>query len=230
MSKTTDHPDKKRNYDARSRRTRAEQERRDTRERVLAAARQRFLADGYAGTKMTDIASEAGVAIASVYRAGRSKADLIATILGEAAMVDDMSHSDAPWHHRPQFPQLAAETDPERQVYWMADRIADVLERVAPLWHALRDAASTDATAAAAMHSMLHQRAASFTVAIGLLPTERLRTSPSECADSLWAFSSPDTYLMLRTIRRWSRRRYRDWLRRTLVVQILTPVDSDSQN
>ena len=65
----------------RSRQHRAEQERADTLDRVLAAARSRFLSQGYAGTKMLDIAAEAGVALASVYRAGRSKAELIEMIV-----------------------------------------------------------------------------------------------------------------------------------------------------
>ncbi|MGH3265328.1 MAG: hypothetical protein ACRDNS_25410, partial [Trebonia sp.] len=78
------------------------------------------------------------------------------------------------------------------------------------------------ARAAATMHAMLEQRAAAFDVAVALLPRQRLRASPRESADTLWALSSPETYLMLRSNRGWSHRRYRDWLRRTLLLQLLT--------
>lgn len=219
-------PTAKRGYDARSRRERADLERADTRERVLAAARARFLADGYAATKMLDIAAEAGVAIASVYRAGRSKAELIEMIL--AATGDDPGQ--APNQsltfaalNSPQYPLIAAEPDPAQQVRMIADRVAGVLDRIGPLWNVFRDAASVDAHAAATMRAMLDRRAAAFEIAVALLPAQRLRVSRGECVDTLWALSGPETYLMLREIRGWSQRRYRDWLRRTLLVQLLTP-------
>lgn len=218
----------KRGYDARSRRHRAEQERADTRDRVLAAARTRFLSEGYAGTTMLDIAAEAGVAIASVYRAGRSKAELIDMILELATAGGDPEGSpDQPRAFAAlaplQYPLIAAQPDPQQQVQMIADGIAVVMERVAPLWNVLRDAAGVDAGAAATMGAMLERRAAAFEVAVGLLPQRRLRVSRRECVDTLWALSSPEMYLMLRTIRGWSHRRYRDWLRRTLQVQLLAP-------
>lgn len=58
---------------------------------------------------------------------------------------------------------------------------------------------------------------------MGLLPARRLRVSRRESVDTLWALSTPEMYLTLREVRGWSHRRYRDWLRRTLFVQLLTP-------
>ena len=226
MSNFQEQPVVKRAYDAKSRRERAVRERGNTRERVLAAARRRFLADGYTATKMTDIADEAGVAIASVYRAGRGKAELIQMII--AMDNAKVRARDAPEHQLratdlPAFPAIAAEPDPERQVEMIADRIADTLETVAPLWTVLRDAAGVDAGAAEAMQAQLELRASSFEVAVGILPAQRLRMSKSDSIDTLWALSSPEMYLMLRSTRSWSTRRYRTWLRRMLLVQLLTP-------
>lgn len=224
-------PPSQRSYDAHSRRERAAQERRDTRERVLAAARRQFLANGYAATKMVDIAEEAGVAIASVYRAGRSKAELIEMIL-ELDSVGDEPMSKPPTFaapERPEFPLIAAEPDPQQQVLMIADRIAGVLGRMAPLWTVLRDAASVDPRAAAMMHAILGHRAASFEVAVGMLPKHRLRESPAESVDTLWALSSPETYLVLCSVRGWSHRRYQDWLRRTLLIQLLAPTTDPSE-
>jgi AcrR family transcriptional regulator len=218
-------PKSKRSYDARSRRERALQERGETRDRVIAAARRLFLANGYAATKMVDIAEEAGVALASVYRAGRSKGELIETIF-ELDSVGDEPMSKRPTLaalERPEFPLIAAEPDPEQQVLMIADRIAGVLDRIGPLWTVLRDAASIDPRAAETLRGLLELRAAAFEVAVGALPEDRLRESASRSVDTLWALSSPETYLMLRSIRGWSHRRYRDWLRRTLVLQLLAP-------
>ncbi len=231
MSRPTGSPAATRGYDARSRRERAERERTDTRGRVLAAARARFLAEGYAGTKMLDIAADAGVAIASVYRSGRSKAELIEMILEQATTGNDPGQAPNPPRtvaalDPPQYPLIAAEADPAQQVTMIADGIAVVMERVAPLWTVLGDAASVDTRAAATLRAMNNRRATAFEVAVALLPAPQLRTNPRESVDTLWALSSPEMYLMLREIRGWSHRHYRDWLRRTLLVQLLTaPTD-----
>jgi AcrR family transcriptional regulator len=181
---------------------------------------------------MLDIASEAGVAIASVYRAGRSKAELIEMILELAITGDDpgVSPGQRPMVAAlgpPHYPLIAAASDPQQQVRMIADRITDVLDRIGPLWTVLRDAASVDAGAAATMHSILERRAASYEVGIDLLPKARLRASRRESVDTLWALTSPETYLMLRTTRGWSPRRDRDWLRQTLLLQLLTPTTND---
>ena len=234
MSRDIDGTPAKRDYDATSRRQRAEQERTDTRDRVLDAARARFLTEGYTGTKMQDIARDAGVAMASVYRAGRSKAELIemilelATVEGEPAGLPEQPRPFAALAP-PIYPVIAAERDPQQQVRMMADLIADAADRVGPLLAVLRDAASVDARAAATMRAALDRRGAAFEVAVGLLPPERLRASPQESIDTLWALTSPDTYLMLRTTRGWSHRRYQDWLRRTLILQLLTPPDDPAE-
>ena len=175
---------------------------------------------------MVDIAAEAGVALASVYRAGRSKAELIEMILERAnAGGDPEGAPGQPPTFAALAPQIAAEPDPQQQVRMMAIRIADALDRIGPLWTVLRDAAGVDARAAATMHATVERRAAAFPAAVGLLPAQRLRTSPSESVDTLWALSSPEMYLMLRTVRGWSPRRHRDWLIRTLQVQLLAPPD-----
>lgn len=104
----------------------------------------------------------------------------------------------------------------------MADLAAESADRVGLLWRVLRDAASVDAHAAETMRASLDRRGVSFEIVVGLLPAEQLRASPGETVDTLWALTSLETYLMLRTVRGWSHDRYRDWLRRTLLTQLLT--------
>src|SRR4051812_44549341 len=103
----------RRPYDARRRRERAEEERRATRSRVIDAATRLFVANGYTGTTMAAIAREAGVAMQSVYSAGRSKADLLHAAVDRAVAGDDR---DVLMHDRPSFTSIAAERDPVRQV------------------------------------------------------------------------------------------------------------------
>src|SRR5438876_2078460 len=131
----------KRPYDARRRRERAEEERRATRLRVVEAARGLFLAHGYVATTMADIAREAGVALQSVYTAGQSKADLLHLVADIAVAGDDQ---EVMMVERPSFTAVAAEPSAERQVEMLAGLIAAVLERLAPVWVAYREAAAVD--------------------------------------------------------------------------------------
>ena len=221
-------PKAKRAYDARNRRARAEQERHDTRLRVLAAAEKRFLSDGYTATKMVDIADEAGVALATVYRSAPSKADLVLMLMEQAVTGAEPGDSpDEPMtftnRELPQYPQIAAEPDPRQQVRMIARNIADIQERVAPLWRVFGDAAAVDAKAAAAMEATLERRGSAFQVVVGLLPQQHFRESPRHSVDTLWGLSSPDMYLMMRRVRGWSARRYRDWLSGALEVLLLGP-------
>src|SRR5438876_2209836 len=131
----------RRPYDARRRRERAEEERRATRLRVVEAARGLFLTRGYVATTMADIAREAGVALQSVYTAGQSKAELLHLVADLAVAGDDQ---DVMMTDRPSFTAVAAQSSAERQVEMIAAIITSVLERLAPVWVAYREAAAVD--------------------------------------------------------------------------------------
>lgn len=216
MSNDTGEATTRRRYDARSRRERAVEERRATRTQVLAAARRLFLADGYPATKMTDIAREAGVALASVYRSGESKADLVSALIADEGTIDPEGRREVP-----HFPQVAAEPDPIKQVELIADLISEALEKVAPLFSLLRDAAALNERAGQVLQAEMEHRAVSLRVAVSLLPQDLLRYGPAEAADTLWVLCDPHSYMVLRTDRQWSASQYRDWLRRTLRLQLL---------
>src|SRR5262245_14703793 len=79
----------KRSYDATRRRERADQGRQAPKSRVIAAATALFVDQGYAATTMAQIAREAGVALQSVYKVGRSKAELVHLARDVAVAGDD---------------------------------------------------------------------------------------------------------------------------------------------
>jgi len=211
----------KRPYDARRRRERAEEERSATRRRVVEAARRLFLSQGYVATTMADVALEAGVALQSLYKAAQSKADLLHLVTDLAVAGDDQ---DVMLLERPSFIAIAAESSPERQVEMIAAAIAATMERLAPVWVAYREAAAVDARAAANLVAAHRRRHATFAGMIGMLPEHRLRQSPEESTDTAWAIGSIDVFLLLRSIREWDAAHYSEWLSRTLVDQLLTPV------
>lgn len=210
----------KRPYDARRRRERAEAERHATRRRVVEAARDLFLSRGYVATTMADIATEAGVALQSVYKAGQSKADLLHLVADLAVAGDD---EDVMLLDRPSYAAIGTETDPERQVEIIASLIAATMERLAPVWVAYREAAAVDPKAAAELVAAHQRRHETFAGIISMIPEKRLRHSHAESTDSAWAIGSIDVFLLLRTGREWSATQYAQWLTHTLVDQLLAP-------
>jgi AcrR family transcriptional regulator len=210
----------KRPYDARRRRERAEEERRTTRNRVIEAATGLFVANGYTATTMADIAREAGVAMQSVYSAGRSKADLLHAAVDRAVAGDD---KDVLVHERPAFASVAAERDPVRQIKLIADLICDIHERSASIQAAYREAAAVDATVAASVEAAHRRRLETFGTVLGMLPEDRLRHTSQDCVDTVWAVASAEVFLLLRNVRGWSWDQIRKWLARTLVDLLLAP-------
>jgi AcrR family transcriptional regulator len=211
--------EEKRPYDARRRRERAEEERTATRRKVVEAARTLFLERGYVATTMAAIAREAGVAMQSVYSAGKSKADLLHLVVDLAVAGDD---DDVMLVERPDFAAVATEADAPRQVELLAQLIASTLERVAPVWVASREASAVDANAAANLDAAHRRRHETFAQLIRHIPERRLRRPWDESTDTAWAIGSIDVYLLLQS-RGFDAARYAGWLRDTLVAQLLTP-------
>ena len=210
----------KRTYDATKRRERAEDERRATRRRVVDAARRLFVANGYTATTMADIAAEAGVAMQSVYKAGRSKADLLQRVVEVVVAGDDQ---DVLVTKRPPVAAVAEETDPERQLEMIAAMIGATQERSAPVQIAFREAAAVDATVAENLTAELDRRHQAFVKIFGLIPKDRLRGSPRESATTAWAIGSTEVFLLLRVHRGWTAKRYVEWLTRSLADVLLVP-------
>ncbi len=210
----------KRPYDARRRRERATEERSATRRRVVAAARDLFLQRGYVATTMADIAREAGVALQSVYTAGQSKADLLHLVTDLAVAGDSQEVMLA---DRPEYAAVASEPDPRRQVGMLAALTAATMERLAPVWIAYREAAVVDPKAGANLVAAHRRRHETFRALVRMVPEQHLRNNHDQSADTAWAIGSIDVFLLLRTILEWDAPQYAEWLRETLVDQLVAP-------
>jgi AcrR family transcriptional regulator len=209
----------KRRYDARRRRARAEEERAATRRKVVEAARKLFLEQGYVATTMSAISREAGVAMQSVYSAGKSKAELLHLVVDLAVAGD---HDDVMLVDRPDFASVATETDARRQVEILAGLIASTLERLAPVWVAYREAAAVDASAAAYLDAAHRRRHETFAQLIRHIPEVHLREPWDASTETAWAIGSIDVFLLLQS-RGWDAGRYARWLRDVLTTQLLSP-------
>ena len=179
--------------------TRAEKAR-ATRTRILDAAHELFVENGWTRTSVEDVARAAGVA-------------------GDH---DDVATLDRPWVH-----EVLAEPDPARHLALHAAGARAVLDRVAPLLRVLRDAAPglpalTDLWAA----NQEQRRTVAATLTAALARKATLRTSTEAAADVTHTLLGPDTYGTLVLDLGWSPQAWQDWAADALARQLLASSDA----
>jgi AcrR family transcriptional regulator len=192
----------KRTYDASSRRAAAEL----TRDRICAAAETLFLRDGYARTSIRAVATEAGVAEATVYLAFADKGALLDAVIIRAT------------RDNPGEPLGAiAAAPPEEILPRLAASIAALMARAGTLI-ALGESAALMNAELRPLRERAHAnlRAAFRTIADRLEETDRLRVPAEEAAATLYAIASETTYLRSGL----APKRYAEWLAATLAALI----------
>lgn len=208
---------KRRRYDATGRRQRA----RRTRLEVLDAARRLFVDRGYAATKMTDVAAEAGVSVELIYGAFRSKANLLKTVFDVTIAGDD---EPVALMERPGLLAVRNEPDPARALRRYAAFVAEIAPRIAPVHLVVLTAASSDPTVAELAEGLAAQRLTGMTLfARQLLDSGRLKVSQEDARDILWALNSAQTYDLLVVQRGWSLQRFEAFLGDAWIDLLLTP-------
>ena len=123
---------------------RDEQARR-TRRAVVTAARELFLAQGYAATTIDAIAEAAHVSRRTVFNAVGGKVALLKLALDWAIVGDDEPVALA---DRPAIKAIRAERDPRRALDLWVTMVVDIAARVAPIGEVLYVAADGDPEAA----------------------------------------------------------------------------------
>lgn len=213
-----------------SRQPRGEQARR-TRQRMVQAAYRHFCDKGYAGTTMSDVAEEAGVAVQTLYYTFHCKAALLDEALGAAVVGLDK------WHQAPPDPGIAelmpwldwwedfgaAPTSAAALDIFVTNGAA-ILARTAPLTSALHGAAG-DRDAGVVVRTGEARRADSYRLAVRALArkTGGLRTGLGEAkaTDILLVLFSAEVYQSLASDRGWSRSRCTRFFREILSAQLL---------
>lgn len=200
-----------------TRAARAEQAAR-TRDRILDAAHELFVACGYEDTTMQAIADRAGVAVQTVYFRFGTKAGLLAEVESRAVL------GDAPreqWGDQPWARQMAAETDPRQLIELFVDVDTDIKGRLSPLVAALGAALPADPSSTADRE---RGRDAFFCAlvdrldALGLL---RPGLTPSRALDIVRVVNTLEAYAELTARRGWSTSEWKAWLTDTLRSQLL---------
>ena len=196
---------------------------RATKRDVVAAARELFLARGYADTTVEAISAASRVPIATVYRLFKTKTEILKHVLDTAVVGDD---APVPLGDRSVVKDAQAAADPRAMTAAFAHVARQVFDNTAALRLVLRVAAALDTDAAALQDSIEEQRrVGQARVARSL--AERGFLAPglreAEARDVVYALMSIDTYRILRVEQRWSGARYEKWLANALYRLLVAP-------
>jgi AcrR family transcriptional regulator len=204
----------RRAYRSPRRREQAEQ----TRQRIVEAAARRFVERGYAGTTISAVAEDAGVAAETVYATFRTKAELLRAVVGAAAR----GPGETPILEQPGPAAVAAERDQREQLRRFAADVTARLARTAPVLAVLQAAAPGE-PALAEVYADLHaaRRRNLERLVEQLEANGPLALDGDAALRTVWALASPELYALATGAGGWTRETYEAWLAERLADALL---------
>lgn len=210
----------KRRYDS----SRRQEQARQTRRAVLAAAHELFVSQGYARTTVADVAAAAGVSVETVYGSFRNKATLLHRVWDVTVGGDD---EDVLLHERPEVQAIRAETDLATRLRAQARFATATARRVGPFMRALEAAAGADEAAAEILAEVHRQRYEGIGVmAREAAATGQLAVTEQVCRDLVWATTDATLWHRLVVERGWTQEQYAQHLGETWVAWLVRPTRS----
>jgi AcrR family transcriptional regulator len=192
-----------------------------TRRAVIDAAAALFVDRGYVATSIDAIAETAGVSRATVTAIGGKK-DLLKTAYDVALVGDD---EPVPFPLRPASLAVRAEPDPSRFVVGYAGLVTDINRRLAPIYEAVRGAASADPEVREVFEAIGQERRIGAGRVVGDLVGKggRLRDGldTEAAADILWVLIDAGLFHLLVHRRGWTPERFDAWLADSIQRQLL---------
>src|SRR3954453_2358822 len=191
-----------------------------TRRQILDAARRLFESQGYAATTMAAIATEAGVALKTVYLAFETKSGVLRALWNLTLRGDD---EDVPVSERDWFKELLAEPDPEAQLRLNARNSRRGKERVAAVGEMIKAGAAAgdpDLTELwARIQSNYHENQR--TVVESLAEKQALALDVDRAADVLWLVNHPSPWQLLVGARGRTPDEYEEWVAEIACAELL---------
>lgn len=194
---------------------------RQTRRRIVEAARELFVARGYAGTTIDAVAEAAGVSRRTVFLSVGSKEELLKTAWDWSVVGDD---EPVPMAERPHVLAMQEITDPAVLVRLWVGQILDVAERLAPLEVVLNRAVDGHPEAADLRARIDVERqggARMFVTHLASVGGLRDGLTVDQATDICWILMNPLLQGRLRVDRGWSREDVADWLVRMASASLL---------
>jgi AcrR family transcriptional regulator len=194
-----------------------------TRREVLAAARDLFVANGYAPTTVAAIARRARVSVDTVYATVGRKPALLRELVETAISGTD---APVPGAEREYVSRMRAAATAGEALGIYAQAIAAIQQRLAPVFLALRDAAPTDAACAALWTEITQRRARNMrSLVADLRPTGELREdlTDDQIVDIIWSMNAAEYWDLLVRERSWTSEEFAAWLTDAWIRLFLKP-------
>ena len=194
---------------------------RATRRAILSAAGALFVAQGYVGTTIDQIAAGAGVSKPTVFTACGSKRTILKLLRDYALAGDDepVSVPDRSW-----FQAMLAAPDPWQQLRLYAAGNTQMVARYAEIEEVLHAAAGADEELAELWRTNEDERLAAAAGLVDRLITKgplREGLTRDAARDILWVLMGGDNYRRLVIQRDWSPAAYERWLGDMFCEQLL---------
>lgn len=183
-----------------------------TRRAILDAARKLLLEHGYGRLTMQAVASEAGVALDTVYESVGPKPVLVRLLVETAISGQDEAVAAEERDYVRRIRTAPAARD---KIAIYASALREILPRLAPIVVALRDAASAHPTLGTLWKEISERRARNMRLfADDLIATGELRPELDRdaVADTVWSMAAPEFFTLLTDERGWSPDRFETWL------------------
>jgi AcrR family transcriptional regulator len=193
-----------------------------TRQTIIEAAARLFAEHGYTSTSIGQIASEAGVAVQTIYNSVGGKREILSRVLDFAAAGERAPSRPAQFLRE----QAERESDPRMIIAQLIDFWRDALPRTAPVFRMIREAAAGDPEAAALEHERAAQRLRNYRHAAQLLAdlgALRAGLTPERAAATIFAIGHPDSYRALVLDGEWDTHTWASWALDALTGALIDP-------
>lgn len=183
-----------------------------TRHDVLAAARALFLEKGYVAATVAEVAARAGVAVDTVYTSVGRKPELLRAVLESSLSGQDRA---VPADQRDYVARIRRAPTAAAKIALYAEAVADIQQRLGPLYLALREAGASDRQSADLWTEIADRRAANMRLFVAdLRGAGGVRTDVSDevLADVVWSMNGPEYWALLVARRGWTPRQFAAWL------------------
>jgi AcrR family transcriptional regulator len=199
--------------------------RRETRRRLLVAARSEFAERGYAAATVIRIAERADVSVQSLYSNWGNKRNLLRAVM-ESSVTGDEDLPLVPGQPPAIFLAAladAGETEPRRLLAHLSREYRLLAERAAVGWQTYRDGAAVDPDIASDWQLLSDLRRQAIHALFGRIPAGAVREdlTLADAADTAWAIASPETHYQLVGQAGYSYDQLESWVRVTLTAAIL---------
>lgn len=220
MNNTTLSGEGRRPYHSRVRQRQAK----ETRQRILAAARELLASKGYARMTVEAIAEAAEVSPKTVSAVVGSKTAILAQLVSELVNPDTFAT-----HIQHLLDQLRTIQEPVQRLELVVQITRRVYESLISEFELLRTegvVAHELAELAQQIEARRHQRQAYLIADLHEQGALRHDLSPEEATDVLWSLTSYDMYRLLVMKQGWDASRYERWLTNLLIEHLLQPANT----